>query len=1136
MKKFFEKKLGEFVKAEKMTFDPGNGYVGLKKGEIKSEAFDQLHFPFALKGGFIDEMSISLPVSMFSNSAAKVSIKNVFLVFGPHVTDWSREDVYKCKTKLVDLISKIYELKPAKKPKKQSQAQGGWVADMKKKFIEDMKKKFLGMLEVEISNIHFRYEDAQTQVAFGSVNPENPKGKTLPFAAGFKMGAINVNSKANANELRTTGDWKHSNERKSDPLFCQNILTRRISAYWDIGEGLDLFETDMVPGEKVFQKFVKMNLREMWRLAVVENALKAFPPDHERRKYLEGPRFRERLDYHQYILFPVSLNAHVTVNRPSDAMKLQKAPLKDADVIFDPVEVALDSEQMRSMNELLAYQKTFKRKDDLFRTRPRESISKYLQAMASPTGKSSSSSSPSPAELERRQKQVVRSWWHHAFQGVRIMCTIPKSHLDQEELKQKAKLREEYISLCLEDMEAAAREKEEGDAVAISRQTTQTRLNEMQMLLPLSDILNWRNLARERRFEKLQHLIEEEEGLEEEDPGEKAAREAAEKAAAAMPNTLQVRMHFSACQGFFLVVADRHWADLTASESLGKLREVKRQDDLKQPPSPQQQQPVKSAPVAGAAKAKAGLGKSKVGNGQIQTRQLVIKAQALDIRMEAVQRGRNRHRIARLAELGIGSISVTNCNAKRSTPATRSARQILSILPFEHRQGVPLCVYVGVTTMEVFEKSFEAGDLPVSAVLEPSEGVSAHLHDFGKEERPELLEKLGFLKDFKDEVGRQMIFAFGRVGQVRALDYTPFRRRLEYFMKRGKGESAIDLVRRPSPLALDHELLVKLQRKVEKLTGKSNSLGFFEGVTDGVRGRLVDHYNSQHVLCKEVSLAPMRCKALRNGCPQTFHCQFHQMIPKEDRTAGVQPLGEGFGLLPWKAAMLLLPKADFAMGIDVEEKIQEEASKVTQPGKPKAVKERSVQPMDPATIVLTGTSFLKWGRNGKAKKRFIMFDESNNAIVWKDSESNKNIIGVIPLSKIQDVCEGIQTPVLKKVENKLGQNKSRIWSIIATDRTLDLQADNPQIRERWVAGLKDRYKKYLQRQTLETDQDKLALPKALEKKVKSYPDKFRSPLCDLRATCKRLQSVTALTKSVDASSNMAKTAGKGPADAAVEGR
>lgn len=1066
MKKFFESKMGEFLKADEMTFNPGSGYVGLKKAEFKTEAFDQLHFPFALKGGFIDEMSFSVPVSVFSNSPAKVKIKNVFFVFGPHITDWTWEDVHRCKTKLIDLIMKIYELKPAKKIKSNKVPEGGWMADMKKKFIEDTVKKFVGMLEVEISNIHIRYEDLQQTQA-------------QPFAAGFKMGVVMVSSKANPRELRTTGDWKHSPESHADPFFCQNIVVRRISSYWDIGEGSTLFGPGMVDGKQVFQKFKKLNFKEIWRLAVVENILKLFPPDHPRRKYLEGPRFRERLDYHQYILFPASLNTHVTVNRPSDAMRLQKAPLKDADVILDPVEVALDSEQIRSLNELMAYQKTFKRKDDLFRTRPREPIEKYLKAMAASRERSSSSSSPSLEELKRRHGMVVRSWWHHAFQGVRIMCAIPKSHLDQDELKQKAKLREEYINLCLQEMQAAEQEKEEGTTPGtgtLSRGTLQGRLKDTQMLLPLADVLNWRMLARERRQEKLQHAFEEQAG--EEEHAVSADQAQLEKVQAAMPSTLQVRVHVSAFQAFFLIVADSKWAATLGAQSQKIMTMMK------------------------------------------PTRQAAVKAQALDLRMEAVQRGRAKHRIARWAEVGIGSISVTNCNARRSTPATRSARQILSIMPFEHRQGVPLCVYIGFTTLEIFERNFEPGDMPISAVLEPSEGVTAHLQDFNKD-RPELVEKLGFLKDFKDEIGRFMIFSFVRVGQVRALDYQPFRRRLEYFLKRGRGDGSTDLVRRPSPLALDRELLVKLQRKVEKITGKSNMLGLIEAVTDGVRGRLVDHYNSQHVLCKEVSVAPMRCKALRNGCPQTFHCQFHQMLPKEDQRSGVQPMGENLGLLPWKAAMLLLPKADFAMGLELDEKHQEEARVKTLVPDVKVAREKTVcDTTDPATIVLAGTTFLKWGRNGKAKKRFIIFNESDNAIIWKDNESSKNIVGAIPLSKIQDVCEGAKTPVLLQVRStKLRQDK--VWSIIATDRTLDLQAESSSQRDRWVSGLKARYKKFLQKQT--TDPEALwPLPKSLEKRVKSYPEKYRSNLCELRATCKRLQSITALTKSVEATSNMTK--------------
>ena len=85
---------------------------------------------------------------------------------------------------------------------------------------------------------------------------------------------------------------------------------------------------------------------------------------------MEGPTFRERLDYHQYIVFPAGLNAHITANKNNEATKVQKAPLRDADVVVYSLDVAIDSEQLRSVNALLSYVKNFALKDTLMLSRP----------------------------------------------------------------------------------------------------------------------------------------------------------------------------------------------------------------------------------------------------------------------------------------------------------------------------------------------------------------------------------------------------------------------------------------------------------------------------------------------------------------------------------------------------------------------------------------------------------------------------------------------------------------------------------------------------------------------------------------------------------------------------------------------
>merc|ERR1712217_262322 len=125
---------------------------------------------------------------------------------------------------------------------------------------------------------------------------------------------------------------------------------------------------------------------------------------------------------------------------------------------------------------------------------------------------------------------------------------------------------------------------------------------------------------------------------------------------------------------------------------------------------------------------------------------------------------------------------------------------------------------------------------------------------------------------------------------------------------------------------------------------------------------------------------------------------------------------------------------------------------------------------DPGALLIDGDEFLKWGRRGP-KRRFVMFDEECDAIVWKDSKDTK-IKGVLPLSEVQDILIGVQTPVMQM--NSKGRYSPKIvsqkvLSIVATDRTLDLQAESETLRRKWVAGIKARYKKHVQKQGLEIE-------------------------------------------------------------------
>merc|ERR1711884_648425 len=118
----------------------------------------------------------------------------------------------------------------------------------------------------------------------------------------------------------------------------------------------------------------------------------------------------------------------------------------------------------------------------------------------------------------------------------------------------------------------------------------------------------------------------------------------------------------------------------------------------------------------------------------------------------------------------------------------------------------------------------------------------------------------------------------------------------------------------------------------------------------------------------------MRWKALRNGSPQTLHMQVHQVQRPEDQHQPQSqlpafPTGDSFGLLPWKVAMLLLPKADFAMGLDMamDQPAPREFKKVVSSGE--VAKIDTAEENVPGRLLLNGDEFIKWGRKGP-KRRF----------------------------------------------------------------------------------------------------------------------------------------------------------------------
>jgi len=115
------------------------------------------------------------------------------------------------------------------------------------------------------------------------------------------------------------------------------------------------------------------------------------------------------------------------------------------------------------------------------------------------------------------------------------------------------------------------------------------------------------------------------------------------------------------------------------------------------------------------------------------------------------------------------------------------------------------------------------------------------------------------------------------------------------------------------------------------------------------------------------------------------------------------------------------------------------------------------------------------------------------------------------------------TPLLAKTQAakspKLELNL--VFSVIADQRTLDLQAANPEQQSAWVKGLKSRFRQYVKTYTKEE-----VLPPELSKLLKVYPEKFRSSQCELRSSVEQLQAMATFGDTFEAAATKAQGVGQ----------
>ena len=107
-------------------------------------------------------------------------------------------------------------------------------------------------------------------------------------------------------------------------------------------------------------------------------------------------------------------------------------------------------------------------------------------------------------------------------------------------------------------------------------------------------------------------------------------------------------------------------------------------------------------------------------------------------------------------------------------------------------------------------------------------------------------------------------------------------------------------------------------------------------------------------------------------------------------------------------------------------------------------------------MLRAGAVFMKHGRKGMPHRRQVKLNAALSHICWRDAEGgDAEEWRDMPLDSVVSLMEGKTTPVFKRTLSGKAAKDDLCFSLIGKERTLDLEAETPGVRETWVVALKE---------------------------------------------------------------------------------
>lgn len=288
--------LGDYVEnldRSQLKLGIWGGDAVLKNLDIKESALDELDLPVKIKVGHIAKLTLKIPWKNLYEEPVVAELDGVYALAVPNIA--IKYNAEKEETYLQDAKQKkLAAVEEAKKIEAEKQAPQVAKQDS---FVEKLVAQIIKNLQVQVSNIHIRYEDHFT----------NPKH---PFAIGLSLHDLIFQT--------TDKEWTPCIVKEAVSQIYKLVRLNSLSVYWNSQTAL----YEEMPRDNIL-KLLKENIAG---------------PDHQTK--------------YTYLIKPIQSVAHLRLHTKPEQDKFT-IPKIFLTIIFDNIELALTKHQYDDILELL---------------------------------------------------------------------------------------------------------------------------------------------------------------------------------------------------------------------------------------------------------------------------------------------------------------------------------------------------------------------------------------------------------------------------------------------------------------------------------------------------------------------------------------------------------------------------------------------------------------------------------------------------------------------------------------------------------------------------------------------------------------------------------------------------------------